>query len=165
MEDPRWERIRALFAAAVELPAGRRADFLRESCGGDEALRSEVEALLASDSRENSLLDAGAEGAGFTDLLPPESPLDDTVVGKRIGPWRIVRPIGTGGMGAVYLAERADGQFEQTVALKLIKRGMDSDGDPGAASARSGRSWRGWSIPTSRGCWTAASPTTAARTS
>ena len=126
MEDPRWERVRALFAAALELPAGRRADFLRESCGGDEALRADVESLLAEDSEAHSLLDGGAEGAGFTDLLPPESPPDDTVVGKRIGPWRIVRPIGTGGMGAVYLAERDDGEFRQTAALKLIRRGMNS---------------------------------------
>ncbi len=126
MEDPRWQRVRDLFAAAVELPAEARGAFLDDACGDDPALRAEVQALLAADSREHSLLDAGAAEAGFADLLPADAPLEDTVVGKRIGPWRIVRPIGTGGMGAVYLAERDDGEFRQTAALKLIRRGMNS---------------------------------------
>jgi len=126
MDDPRWEKARELFAAALERPAGERGAFLRDACAGDDALRAEVEGLLAADESGHSLLDAGAADAGLMDLVPPAVPLEDTVVGKRIGPWRILQPIGSGGMGAVYLARRDDGEYRQTAALKLIRRGMNS---------------------------------------
>src|SRR5262249_28121372 len=60
-------------------------------------------------------------GAPFFPAHPPV----ESVVGRRIGPYQVLREIGHGGMGAVYLAERADGQFQKQVAIKLIKRGMD----------------------------------------
>jgi serine/threonine protein kinase/tetratricopeptide (TPR) repeat protein len=65
-----------------------------------------------------------AEDGGSTELLPPP---DDTLIGRRVGAYRLVREIGRGGMGAVYLGVRADNEFQKRVAVKLIKRGMDTD--------------------------------------
>jgi len=126
--DPtRWKRIQELFARAVELPDGEREALLAAACGDDEALRDEVRSLLHADATGHSFLDGRAIDAlgGAPALAADEGA--DAVEGRVIGPYRLVRRIGVGGMGAVYLAERADGQFEQRIALKIIKRGMDSD--------------------------------------
>ena len=123
MDAERWARLDELFHRAAPLdPAGRAALLARE-CGGDPAFRTLLERLLAGHDR--------AEAGGFIEdpVLPPEG-LEASLQpfeGRRIGPWRIVREVGRGGMGAVYLAERVDGTFEQRVAIKLIKRGMDTD--------------------------------------
>ena len=77
--------------------------------------------------------------------------------GERIGPYRIVRSLGQGGMGEVFLAERADDQFQQQVAIKLVRRGLLSR-HIRAACGRNGRSWRRWIIRTSRACTMAARP-------
>lgn len=120
MDSARWHTIQRLFDAALEQPPAERNAYLREACAGDEDLEREVLSLLNADSDSHSILEGSAvEAVG----LPQEL----SVEGKRIGVYRIVKQIGAGGMGAVYLAERADGQFEQKVALKLIKRGMDSE--------------------------------------
>jgi tetratricopeptide (TPR) repeat protein len=120
----RWRRVEAVFERVLELPADDRAAALDRDCAGDEELRREVEALLAAHAGAGSFLDspslffeqdaASAHGAG----LEP---------GQVIGRYRVVRELGRGGMGAVYLAARGDQQFEQLVAIKLVKRGMDTD--------------------------------------
>ncbi|HEU4365292.1 MAG TPA: serine/threonine-protein kinase [Candidatus Krumholzibacteria bacterium] len=120
MDDGRWQRVEALFHEALERPEEERDAFLRAACAGDEALYNEVRALLDADDAPHSLLDGRA-----IDVIEP-GPGAALPEGTRVGPYRVLRSIGTGGMGVVYLAERADGQFEQRVALKLIKRGMDS---------------------------------------
>src|SRR6185312_13841914 len=99
-----------------------RDAFLQQSCADDPGLRAEVERLLAahasagdfilSPAIESARARVGAD-AGWAGLL--------------VGPYRVIRELGRGGMGAVYLAERADGQYEHRVALKLIKRGMDTE--------------------------------------
>jgi serine/threonine protein kinase/Tfp pilus assembly protein PilF len=122
MDTGRWQRVEALFNEAVELPEGEREGFLRRECAGDEALYNEVRALLKADDAPHSMLDGRAIDA----IDPPPRPAT-LPEGTRVGPYRIVGVIGAGGMGAVYLAERAEGAFEQKVALKLIKRGMDSE--------------------------------------
>lgn len=121
MNTERWQRIETIFNEALDRPADERAAFVRARCEDDDALYAEVMALLAADESPHSLLDASAIDAVD---LPGD---DDAAAGTLVGAYRIIRRIGSGGMGAVYLAERADGQFEQKVALKLIKRGMDSD--------------------------------------
>ena len=121
MDSGRWQRVEALFHEALDRPLAEREAFLRDACAGDDALYNEVTRLLDADEAPHSLLDGRAIDAVEP---PPRATLPE---GTRIGPYRVMRSIGTGGMGAVYLAERADGQFEQRVALKLIKRGMDSD--------------------------------------
>jgi serine/threonine protein kinase/tetratricopeptide (TPR) repeat protein len=124
MNSERWNRLNEVFHTAVELAPEQRAGFLDHACSQDPGLRAEVERLVAAHDRAARFIEdpAIAQAApwlsGESHALP---------AGHRFGPYRVVRELGRGGMGAVYLAERADGQFEQQVALKLIKRGMDTD--------------------------------------
>ncbi len=120
MDAHRWSRIGDLFEQALEQPEDRREAFLRQACEEDDAMYREVASLIAEDRTANALLDGVA-----LDLMDLDQ--EFTMAGREIGSYRILRRIGTGGMGAVYLAERSDGAFEQRVALKLIKRGMDSE--------------------------------------
>jgi serine/threonine-protein kinase len=127
--DPdRFRRIDALFDAALELAPDDRAAFLDGVCAGDVALRTEVESLLDSVGTSESLI--GEHVADFAAPLIAGMPsaVDDPALepGTLLGPWRIVREVGRGGMGSVYLAERADDAFELQVAVKVVKRGMDS---------------------------------------
>ena len=128
----RWQRASALFDAALDVAESERAEFLARSCGADAALLREVEGLLA-ESGQSGLLDRGALDLA-ADLLaaPGNAPIAGSEsardrAGEIVGPYRVLTLLGEGGMGAVYLAARNDGQFEHRVALKLIKRGMDSD--------------------------------------
>ncbi|MFQ5571934.1 MAG: tetratricopeptide repeat protein [Rhodothermales bacterium] len=119
----RWQQIEVLFAAALDRAPDERIAFLHQTCT-DAALCAEVEALLnAHNSAEGFLEDLDVEKA--TTLLHDAG--DASLTGRLIGLYRVIRELGRGGMGVVYLAERADGHFEQQVALKLIKRGMDSE--------------------------------------
>ena len=120
MDAKRWEQVQSIFDAALDRPPAERKAFVREACAGDEPLFDEVMSLLASDDSPHSLL----EGFAVDAIGLSEAP---SLTGKRIGHYVITEALGIGGMGAVYVAERADGQFDQRVALKLIKRGMDSD--------------------------------------
>ena len=127
MDPQRWRRVGAIFDEAVDTDAAGRGALLERLCTGDAELRREVEALLAADAGATSF-DRGvdsARSAAAAGWVGDEH--DDVDAGERIGPWLVRRELGRGGMGVVLLAERADGQFEQRAALKLIKRGMDSD--------------------------------------
>ncbi|MGH9719938.1 MAG: serine/threonine protein kinase, partial [Bryobacteraceae bacterium] len=117
--EPAWNRVAQILEAALDYPAPERESFLDRECGGDEALRREVESLLAHD-REGSryLRSAVSTAAESAQGLHP---------GERIGGYEILHEIGRGGMGAVYLAVRADDTYRRQVALKVVKRGMDSD--------------------------------------
>ncbi len=117
----RWAEVKEVFASTLERPGPERAAFLSEACGGDAPLRAEIEALLAA-HEASSWLDVAADG-----LRATRSARDAPEDGRRVGAWRLVREIGRGGMGTVYLAERDGDGFRQTAALKLIKRGMDTD--------------------------------------
>jgi len=122
MSPERWQRIEELFGAVVDRPPPERDTFLTQVCKGDEELRREVLSLLARDTNEDFIRDPIASAA----LAFTAKPKDD-LTGELIGPYRITRLIGRGGMGIVYEAERDDEQFQQRVALKIIKRGMDTD--------------------------------------
>src|SRR5690606_3918234 len=89
----------------------------------DAAFADEVEALLRADATGNDLLEGGAVAA-VPDMLPAHD--DDFAEGSRAGSYRLLRKLGEGGMGVVWLAERTDGAYEQQVAVKLLKRGMDT---------------------------------------
>jgi len=119
-----WRRARPLLDAALDLPADAREAYLDQACHGDPALRGTVAALVAAAEDERPFLDSLPRDA-VADLanLPAAAEDDGTEPGQRIGPYRILRLLGAGGMGAVYLARRDDGQFEQQVALKLIRAG------------------------------------------
>ena len=116
-----WERAESLFLAAVDLPPAQRTVFLDTECCGDADLRTEVEELLEADTHQGEDILAAIEGHAQA-LFGPES-----VAGTRFGSYRLIREIGRGGMSTVYLAVRDDEQFEKQVAIKLIRRGMDTD--------------------------------------
>ena len=115
-----WHRLKEVLANVLEESSPeRRATTLRESCAGDTTLLRQAEVLLAGDP---DTLEQFAEFA--TARLRSEEP---DRIGERVGAYAIVRQLGRGGMGAVYLGERADGQFEKRVAIKILKRGTDTD--------------------------------------
>src|SRR5262245_27614926 len=114
MTQERFVRLQILFEHALLLASDDRAAYLARECGTDTALREEVEALLAAEPATDQGF-GQLIGRAVRDAL--ESGTD--INGRRIGPYRIVRTIGQGGMGAVYLAERADEQYRGQVAIKL----------------------------------------------
>ncbi len=125
----RWRQVAAIFDEALDLESVPRSAYLERVCAGDSELRREVEAFLAADSASEEFLESSVES--YLPTLPglgglEGEPTGGVPVGTPVGPYRVLREVAHGGMGAVYLAERADGQFEQRVALKLIRRGMDS---------------------------------------
>lgn len=118
------ERVKQLFHAARELTSNERQPFLDQNCGEDRDLRREIEALLKSSDETRGFLfeppaHLAAEAFGGPDIASTN--------GRTIGRYKVLKRIGSGGMGDVYLAERADQQFEMRVAVKLIKRGMDTE--------------------------------------
>jgi len=121
MHDEAWRRVEELFLAAVEMPLDQRAEFLNRECGSNLALRRETESLLAADVVDGRRIAMVVED-GAADLLDR-----DAVPGKRLGPYQLVAEIGRGGMGAVYSAKRADQEYEKRVAIKVVKRGVDTD--------------------------------------
>src|SRR6266480_763216 len=120
----RWKRVEAVFEQALELPQDQRPAFLQENCNSDAEVRREVESLLNSHERAGNFIDQPSLFFADDTLRDNGSTLQ---AAKLIGSYRIVRELGRGGMGAVYLAERADEQYKKRVAIKLIKRGMDTD--------------------------------------
>ena len=123
----RWQRTEAAFEAALRAAPEERSAILDHMCGDDSDLRREVESLLASDAKADGFLSTSAESFSAPFVVASAARESGDKSGDIVGRYRLVEEIGRGGMGTVWLAERADGQFEQRVALKLIKRGMDSD--------------------------------------
>jgi non-specific serine/threonine protein kinase/serine/threonine-protein kinase len=111
-----WGRIKELFGAALEVEPSQRAAFLREACGADENLRNEIESLLAAHD-QSDLLSNGP----WREHLAAESQAP-----KSIGPYQLIRKLGEGGMGQVWLAEQT-APVRRHVALKLIRAGMFDD--------------------------------------
>src|SRR4051812_26697507 len=109
------------FAALERADSVARAAYLDEVCGRDTDLRRHIESLLAADPEAGGFLDSPA--------VPPTAALDSTPLaggaGEVIGPYRLLEPIGEGGMGVVYLADQTR-PVRRTVALKIIKPGMDT---------------------------------------
>ncbi len=136
LDPARWRQLRQLFGELVELaPAEREARL----AALPPALAQEARGLLAAAEADTSKL-LGEEALGavaaevLADLGAPPGPADEAegdgpdaaLAGTLLGPWRLERPLGRGGMAEVWEARRVDGQYEQTVAVKLLKRGMDS---------------------------------------
>ncbi|MDN5865125.1 MAG: serine/threonine-protein kinase [Gammaproteobacteria bacterium] len=109
----RWDRIETLYTQAATLEGEERERYLEAECGEDRALREEVESLLEAGEQAETFFSGLARRAGL-------SGLSEDATGRRVGAWRLLQRLGHGGMGAVYLAERADRQFEKRVAIKLV---------------------------------------------
>jgi hypothetical protein len=122
MSPERWRRLEALFDQAMELPEAERGGFLDESCVNDPALRRELDGLLMRPETGR---------ASLREVVAAEARVlaGDTIagqIGRRVGPFRLVKLLGEGGMGAVYLAERDDAQFAQCVAIKMLPHAVGS---------------------------------------
>jgi hypothetical protein len=122
MDAQRWQHIKSLLAEALERPADARQAFVDEVAGHDGDLHAELSALLAAALSDDSLLDATPADLALDAL---QAHAAQPWIGRHLGAYRIVSLIGRGGMGHVYLAERADGQYEQRVAIKLMREGAD----------------------------------------
>lgn len=122
MKKENWLEVEKLLDKAYDLKPAERRRFINEI--KDEKLRHEVETLLELEDESEKFLDAPAVNIA-ADLFYEETRYD-ALAGKLIGNYRIIRELGHGGMGAVYLAERADGKFEQKVALKLLRRELNT---------------------------------------
>jgi serine/threonine protein kinase/Tfp pilus assembly protein PilF len=118
-----WED---LFDELVELPLSKRTGRLREIAAGDPTLAARLERLLAADDAPGDFLERPAMDL-VTTVEGSVTEADDQLAGGTlVGPWRILRLIGRGGMGEVYLAERDEPSFTQLAAVKIVKRGLDS---------------------------------------
>jgi len=121
----KWRQIEELFHAAAERPPHERAAFLDEACGGDESLRREAESLLAADAAAEEMATAKLPAQVAVEML--DKPAPRIAAGKQINHYRIVSPLGAGGMGEVFLAE--DTRLHRKVALKLLPAQFTSDPD------------------------------------
>lgn len=126
MDSARWRQLRELFEHAIEMAPAQREAYLRAACGDDSALQAEVQAMLDADTGDDALGDLSARAK---DLLASdgEPAADPRWTGARLGPWRLLREVGRGGMGAVWLAERCDGAYAGHAAIKLMRAGSDAD--------------------------------------
>jgi len=113
-----WDRIQEIFLEAVDLPPAERAAFLDRACNSNAEVRGEVESLLRADGTNEAVVFAAIESEAASMLDEP------SLVGARLGPYRVLREIGRGGMGAVYLAQRDDEHYRKLVALKVVQRGL-----------------------------------------
>jgi eukaryotic-like serine/threonine-protein kinase len=124
MTPERWKKVEKVFQAALKQAPEEQSAYLERACEGDESLRHQVETLIASYKKAGDFIDQN-QGTEETRLRGEET--GSAFIGRRIGSYKIVRQIGRGGMGSVFLAVRADDEYQMRVAIKLIKRGMDSD--------------------------------------
>src|SRR5215475_13553212 len=124
MTPERYQQIGQLYHAALAMEPSQRAAYLEQACSGDEALRREVESLLAANEQGADFLEAmAAEVAGT--MLVDDQP--GPITGQRLGPYQIISLIGRGGMGVVYLAQ--DSRLGRKVALKLLRGEFTKDQD------------------------------------
>ncbi len=122
MTPAQWSVVKEILSGALERPPAERSDYLEVACGGDPDLRRRVEALIAADQQTWGLMEtpAVASSSLAKSLILPSS-------GERIGAYEILEEIGHGGMGVVFLARRADDQYEKNVAIKLARLGVAGD--------------------------------------
>ena len=127
MTQERWQQIESIVDQALDLPVVERKAYLDTACAEDPELRTQVDEMLKNcETAGDDFLEVPAPGAreALMDTLN-QAPAEILPEGTQLGPYRVIRRIGHGGMGAVYLAERED--FKKRVALKVVKRGMDTE--------------------------------------
>lgn len=131
MDQKQWEKVNQIVDTALDLDGEARSTYIEEQCRGDKELKSQVTQLLQSieeSDTEGFLEDPeaypGYLAADFADIIDKNA--DNSLTGEQIGNYRILELIGHGGMGSVYLAERADEMYQRKVAFKVMRRGMDT---------------------------------------
>lgn len=124
MTPEEWRRVKEILEDSLERPASDRPAYIAAACGDDATLRGRVEALARAAEVEGGLLDATDAVAGGAEI--PEAP---SRKGERVGAYALVEEIARGGMGVVYLARRADDEFQKKVAVKLMRPGLFSELD------------------------------------
>jgi eukaryotic-like serine/threonine-protein kinase len=124
MNPERWRQVRDVLDQAIAVPDAERPALLDHACGSDSELRDEVESLLHSHQQAGSVF----LRKPAVDLNIPMSESGDigSRIGRRVGVYRLLEQIGEGGMGEVYRAERADGQYDKQVAIKFVRVGLDT---------------------------------------
>jgi len=118
----KWQRIADLFDQALARPAADRHRWLDQACGDDTTLQRTVEQLLLAHERTAGILEETPR-----QWMDEDPPVEAAEVGDRLGPYRLLREIGRGGMGTVYLAERADDAFDHRVAIKVLRHVVSRD--------------------------------------
>jgi serine/threonine-protein kinase len=121
----RWQRITDLFSEALAVEPARRSAWLDAHCGADAALRREVESLLGADAPPGA--DATIVDVVGLAIADASSVAESVGVRQRVGPYRIIREIGHGGMATVFLAARDDDEFNQLVAIKVVRGALGID--------------------------------------
>jgi eukaryotic-like serine/threonine-protein kinase len=116
----RWDRVQSVFLSVADLPAGEQGRMLDAECGDDGALRAEIESLLGADRKSAENISSAITNEAALLFVSPD------IAGSRLGTWRVVKEIGRGGMGVVYLAVRDDDQFQKQAAIKVVRHGMDT---------------------------------------
>ncbi len=124
MDSSQWERAREVFREALRLDPEEWSSLLQRSCGEHQALREEVRALLDAHRQADDFLERPTAGGPLDSLNGGPK---DGYVGREIGPYRLVRRLRRGGMGIVYMAVRADEEFQSRVALKVLNPGMHTE--------------------------------------
>src|SRR6476620_9988904 len=122
MTPERWQQLKQIFQSALERNPAERSAFLSQACAGDEALRSEVESLIASHDQAGDSIEAMAAEAA-TEMLSVDR--TSSIVGKQIGRYKVLSHIGRGGMGEVFLAQ--DTSLDRKVALKVLPESLTAD--------------------------------------
>jgi serine/threonine protein kinase/Tol biopolymer transport system component len=122
----RWQRVEALYHAALQRPLGERTAFLRAACAGDEELRRDVESLLAQHASDLGFLNTPALAVAAL-AIEPSATRATLAVGQVLGAYTIVGLLGAGGMGEVYRASH--GELEREVAIKLLPQAFVNDAD------------------------------------
>ncbi len=125
--DDKTDLVNALFFRLLEAAPADRARLLDEACAGKPSLRSDIESLLAAHASAGGFLEAPALEENLASPSSPGKADAAGHLGRTIGAYRLERVLGAGGMGTVYLAERADAEFEHRVAIKLIRPGLGTE--------------------------------------
>lgn len=123
MTPENWQKIKSIFNSALELPKNERRDFIEKESADEESVKNEVFDLLNSHEEDEDFIENNCYTT-VKHIVIDEKP---NFIGETIGRYQIESKIGSGGMGTVYLGKRIDGEFEQKVAVKLIKLGLDSE--------------------------------------
>jgi serine/threonine protein kinase/tetratricopeptide (TPR) repeat protein len=123
MTPERWRQVDDLFSQVVELPLAEQKEILARECASDPDLRREVEILLSHDATPATTQQLGSAVKSGIQVWAAKT---SNLIGRHVGPYRVLEPLGQGGMGAVFLAVRDDDQFQRHVAIKLVRSDMDT---------------------------------------